>query len=179
MLSTIRHYVSVNTIRMIYYGIFHSIMTYGSKIWGQFLNCHVKRIANLQNKSIRIINFAHFQTTANIYYKSNNILNLANIVKLNNFLLVHDHYHNKLPATLKNIFSYTKDVHSHNTRGSKHHHISLPKVNTKTYGINSIKYQSITFWNSINSKLWNYQLPLQKKLYCKKIVCTFILNNFK
>ena len=178
MLCKIRHYVSVNTIRMVYYGIFHSIMTYGSQIWGQFLNSNVKRIANLQNKSIRIINFAHFRAPANIYYKANNILTLANIVKLNNFLLVHDHYHNKLPTTLKNIFSYTKDIHSHNTRGSKQQHLSLPKVNTQTYGINSIKYQSIILWNSLNSKLWYHQLPLKKKLHCKNLVSTFIINNY-
>ena len=97
---------------------------------------------------------------------------------MNNFLLVHDNYHNKLPTTLKNIFSYTKDIHSHNTRGSKQQHLSLPKVNIQTYGINSIKYQSIIFWNSLNSKLWNHQLPLKKKLYFENLVSTFIINNY-
>lgn len=126
-------------------------MKYGSQIWDQFLNSHIKRITNLQNKSIRIINFSHFRISANIYYKSTNILNLANIVKLNNFLFVHDPYHNKLPATLTNIFSYTKGIHSHNTRGSKQQHISLPKVNTQTYGINSIKYSYLANSGTTNS----------------------------
>ena len=52
-----------------------------------------------------------------MYYKENNIHKI-NVVKLNNFLLAHDHFHNKLPATFKNLFSYTKNIHSHDTRGS-------------------------------------------------------------
>ena len=178
MLSKIRHYVTPNTVRMIYFGIFNSIMIYGSQIWGQFLNPSVKRIVNLQNKSIRIINFADFRAPVNIYYKDNNILKVTDIVKLNNFLLAHDHYHNNLPATFNNLFSYTKNIHSHNTRGSKQQQISLPKVNTQTYGINSIKYQSIKVWNSINKTLSRHELPISKKRHCKKIITKFIINNY-
>merc|ERR1711890_185260 len=42
MLSKIRHYVKHETLLMIYYGIFSSILTYGSIIWGQ-TNSVVKR----------------------------------------------------------------------------------------------------------------------------------------
>ena len=178
MLSKIRHYVPPNTLRMIYFGIFHSIMSYGSQIWGQFLNPSVKKISKLQNRSIRIINFAHFRTPVNMYYKQNNILTLTDIVQLNNFLLVHDHYHNNLPATFNNMFSYTKDLHSHNTRGSNQQHICFPRVNTQTYGINSIKYQSIKIWNTINKTLSIEQLPLKKKSHCKSIIIQHILNNY-
>ena len=178
MLSKVRHYVPLNTLRMIYFGIFHSIMSYGSQIWGQFFNLSVKRISNLQNKSMRIINFAHYRAPVNMYYKQNNILKITDLVQLNNFLLVHDHYHNNLPAILNNMFSYTKDLHLHNTRGSKQQHISFPKVNTQTYGINSIKYQSIKFWNAINKTFSKDQLPFRKKSHCKKLITKYILNNY-
>ena len=178
MLSKIRHYVSPNTLRMIYFGIFNSIMTYGSQIWGQFLNASVKRIVNLQNKSIRLMNFAHFRAPANIYYRASNILKITDIVKLNNFLLAHDHYHNNLPATFCNLFSYTKNIHSYNTRGSNQQQISLPKVNTQTYGINSIKYQSTKDWNIINKSLSAHKFPTKKKNYCKKIITIFFINNY-
>ena len=35
MLSKIRHYVSLNMCRMVYFGIFHSLLTYSCQIWGQ------------------------------------------------------------------------------------------------------------------------------------------------
>ena len=178
MLSKIRHYVSLNTLRMIYFGIFHSIMTYGSQIGGQFLNSNVKRIANLQNKAIRIINFAHFRAHVGMYYQESNVLRFNDIVKLNNFLLAYDHYHNKLPVTFNNLFTYTKNIHTHDTRSSKQQLISLPRVNTNAYGINSITYQSIKTWNIINKTLSRYELPSSKKRYCKNMISKFLINHY-
>ena len=65
MLSKIRHYVSGNTLRTIYYGIFSSLMMYGSIVWGQFTNKNVARITKLQDKVIRIINFANYTDSRN------------------------------------------------------------------------------------------------------------------
>ena len=67
MLSKIRHYVDEKTIRNIYFGIFSSVMTYGSQIWGQFPNSHVKRIEKLQNKALRVINYADFNVTDSFF----------------------------------------------------------------------------------------------------------------
>ena len=41
MLSKIRHYVSKDTLRMIYFGIFSSQLVYASQIWAQTQNRHV------------------------------------------------------------------------------------------------------------------------------------------
>ena len=38
MLCKIRHFVKYDTLCMIYYGIFSSILMYGSQIWGQHNN---------------------------------------------------------------------------------------------------------------------------------------------
>ena len=57
MLSKIRHYVPENTLRSIYFGIFASLLTYASQVWGQFCNKHVSRLHTIQKKAIRIINF--------------------------------------------------------------------------------------------------------------------------
>ena len=55
MLSKIRYYVKKETLRMIYFGIFSSILTYGSQIWGQ-QNAVTKKLQILQNKVLTIIN---------------------------------------------------------------------------------------------------------------------------
>ena len=60
MLSKIRHFVSNHILRNIYFGIFSSIIMYGAQIWGQNHNIHVKWIIKLQEKAIRIINFAEY-----------------------------------------------------------------------------------------------------------------------
>ena len=59
MLCKIRYFVNHHTLRMIYFGIFSSIMTYGSLIWGQY-NRIVDNLQTIQNKALRIMNFQPF-----------------------------------------------------------------------------------------------------------------------
>ena len=68
MLTKIRHFVSNNTLRSIYYGIFSSILTYGCQIWGQTQNKNVNCVIKLQDKAIRIINFVQFNASTKLLY---------------------------------------------------------------------------------------------------------------
>ena len=146
MLSKIRHYVSEITLRNVYFGIFSSLLTYGSQVWGQFSNKYVCRLQRIQNKAVRIINFAKFKVPVTpLYYKSN-ILKFSDQIKLQNFIFVHNSLKGNLPSSLKDSFQITADTHSFNTRGASQFKMKLPKARTM-YGINSIKYQSAAFWN--------------------------------
>jgi len=46
-------YVSINTLKMIYYSYFRSVMTYGLLFWGHFSDSI--KIFSLQKKIIRIM----------------------------------------------------------------------------------------------------------------------------
>ena len=76
MLAKVRHYVTHQTLIMIYYGIFSSHMSYGCQIWGQNANTHIKKISILQNKALRIIHFAPFDTSAKPLFKTSKISQL-------------------------------------------------------------------------------------------------------
>ena len=147
MLSKIRHYVCKDTLRNIYFEIFSSILTYGCNIWGQVQTKHIKRLIQLQNKAIRVINFASYHSPVDPLYKNSKILKICDVIKLQNFVYIHDSINGNLPSSLINIFEPTKQLHIYNTRGASHHQISIPKANTLVYGIRSIKYQSIQFWS--------------------------------
>ena len=70
MLSKIRYYVPKNTQHTIYYGLFSSILTFGSQICIQIHNNNINRIIKLKNKAIRIVKFAHYrESTALLYIK--------------------------------------------------------------------------------------------------------------
>ena len=178
MLAKIRHYVSKNTLRMIYFGIFSSLLTYGSQIWGQLKNKHMKRIENLQNKAIRVINFAKFNAPSNPLYKDSNILKLSDHIKLQNFMFVYDCNKKELPTVLLNNFIPVSNVHSHNTRGALQHKMSVPKVNTQIYGIQSITFQSVNIWNYMVSKFVEKQLHLQSISLCKQVITNYFLDNY-
>ena len=178
MLSKIRHYVSKNTLRMIYFGIFSSLLTYGSQIWGQTKNKHVKRIENLQNKAIRVIHFAKFNAPSNQLYKESRILKLSDHIKLQNFMFVYNCTKKELPTALLNNFNTVSNIHNYNTRGAHQHKMVVPKVNTQLYGIQSITFQSVNFWNFIVSKYRTKELHLQSKSHCKNVVTNFFLENY-
>ena len=146
MLSKIRH-VSDSTLQTIYYGIFSSILTYDCQIWGQIQNKHINRIIKLQDKAVRVINYAHFYESRNPLYVKSKILKFNDNIKLLNFLYVHDSIKGNLPTVLLDSFKPVHNIHNYNTRGAFQNLISLPKINTQVCGLKSVKYQSSKIWN--------------------------------
>ena len=149
MLAKLRHFVSKSTLRNIYFGIFSSLLTYGSQIWGQYVNRNVKRIIKIQNKALKIINFANYCAPTSILYKDSNILKFSDHVTLHNFLYVHDITTRRVPSPLEGTLAFSYDKHNHLTRHSIRNCVELPKSRTIEYGIHSITSQSARSWNSL------------------------------
>ena len=84
---------------MVYYGIFSSILLYGSQIWGQ-QNSIVKKLQVLQNKALRIIHFKPPRTSATPLFKTSRILKVADYVSLQNLLFAHDSLKGNLSFSL-------------------------------------------------------------------------------
>ena len=178
MLAKIRHYVSKATLRNIYFGIFSSILTYGSQVWGQFSNKHICRLQRIQNKAVRIINFAKFRDPSTPLYHKSRILKLSDHIKLQNFIYVHNSLKGNLPLPLKDSFKIAADTYTFNTRGASQNKMVLPKARTQYYGINSIKYQSAAFWNIIVSVFPDEKFHLQSKSICKKIIAKYLIDEY-
>ena len=178
MLSKIRHYVPVDTLRTIYHGIFSSLMSYGSLVWGQFINKNVSRITKLQDKAIRIINFAQFIDSRNPLYKNSKILKFEDHIKVQNCLFIHDCIKGNIPPVLSENIKPTFNVHSYNTRAADQYHISLPKIRTEVYGIKSVSYNSTHVWNILAKQFAVHDLPNKSRLYCKKLITKHYLENY-
>ena len=178
MLSKVRHYVSAETLRKIYYGIFSSLLGYCSIIWGQTSNKNVTRIVRLQNKAIRTINFAHYRHSSSILYKNKKILKFTDLVQLQNFILVHDSLKGSLPTVFHDIFTYIKDKHDYNTRSAKRDKLYPHKINTKVYGTNSVTYQATKTWNKWVSQFPEKKFIDEKKTVLKKFITNHLLNAY-
>ena len=178
MLSKIRHYVSKATLRSIYFGIFSSLLTYGSQVWGQFSNVNIRRLQKIQNKAIRIINFATYREPVTpLYYKSN-ILKLTDHVKIQNIIYVLNSLKGDLPLALKDSFKTAAEVYTYTTRSASQYKIILPKVRTQNYGINSIKYRSAACWNAIVTAFPNDKFHLKSKSVCIKHVSNYFVDTY-
>ena len=147
MLAKIQYYVSKQTLRSIYFGIFSSVLIYGSQIWGLIRSNHFIRLERLQNKAIKIINFANFRDPILPLYKSSKILKLSDNTKLLNFMYVLDDINHNIPPALENTFHLIANSHDYSTRRSVQSNVSAPAVRTTIYGLNSIKFQSYKDWN--------------------------------
>ena len=179
MLSKIRHYVSVTTLRNIYFGIFSSLLTYGSQIWGQFNNKHICRLQRIQNKALRIINFSNFSDPSTPLYHKSEILKISDHVKLQNFLFVHNALKGDIPLPLNNYFQIAAESYPINTRGASQHKLLLPKARTQNYGINSIKYRSTAFWNYMVSLIPEEKFHLQSRYVCKKSITKYLIDTYQ
>ena len=142
---------------------------YESQIWGQIENSTVKRIIRLQNKALRVINFAHFYASSDIFYKNSKILKFSDNIKLLNLFFIYDNLRSKLPLVLNKILKLTYRSINYNTRNSDKR-LTLPKVKTTIYGLNSIEYKCISLWNRLVSAFPNRNFELISKNALKKML---------
>ena len=102
LLAKIRHLVSKNLLRAIYFATFESHFWYGCLMWGQKHSQEFKSIATIQNKGLQILNFKEPLEQSSTLYKNSKISKLIDIIKLNNILFVYDQINNNLPKTFEN-----------------------------------------------------------------------------
>ena len=150
-------------------------MTYGSQVWGQFLNQHILRLTKIQNKAIRIINFANYQDDPTPLYKKSRILKFSDHVKLDNIIYVHNSLRANLPTPLRDSFNLAPE--STTTRGALMHKLVLPKVRT-LYGLNSVTYRSTAAWNYILSVLPHSKVQSVSKATCKENINEYFINSY-
>ena len=67
---------------------------------------------------------------------------------------------------------------SGDTRNATQKYLSLPLTNTNKYGINSIKYQSISAWNMFINEFQNLDIPSLSKYQCKKQIKNYLINQY-
>ena len=175
MLSKIRHFVDSDTLRMIYYGIFSSILTYTSQIWGQHERI-VNKLQILQNKALRVMYFCTPRSSANPLFKDSKILKLADFILLQNILFVHENLRNKLPASLSDKFTFTNTGNS--TRNVRNNQLNSLKTRTILYGSKSIESRCIDNWNSVNDHFHDLKLQDKSRAYCKEIVAKLLIDRY-
>ena len=177
MLSKIRHYVTPESLRSIYFAIFSSLMTYGAHVWAQNPSQIIKRVMKLQDKSLRIINFANYHEPTSKLYAKSRILKFEDQIKLNNFLHVYDSINRITPPSLQDIFVYQNATHIHDTRTSAQSCVTLPKTHTLTFGIKSITGQAARAWNYFHMNSQK-NLNTLSRTVCKETILENILLSY-
>ena len=143
LLAKLMHQVSSSLLKAIYFALSNSHLHYAAQVWGQGSNNVVDMIKRTRNKSLQIISFKHRTEASNSLYANHKILKLQNIITLNNYLFIYYKLCDNLPNAFSNYSKVLKNQHRHNTTSSNLFTLNVTRVNTETYGSNSIKIKAI------------------------------------
>ena len=148
IISRLRHFVPLKTLLSIYNSLISPYISYGLIAWGQSSKSHLDRILVLQKRVVRLVYFLPFRTHAIPYFAQSNILPITMLYfKLSSILML-DITTNSAPHNICNLFTFTQDIHQHNTRSasSGNYYINHSRLN---HHKNSFSIVGAKIWNSI------------------------------
>ena len=136
----IRHYVSSETLKLLYYSLFYLFLSYGIPTWGLTHPITFDSLFRVQKKVIRAITFSgKFDSSSPLFY-SFKILKLPDVHKLKLFCFVFKcrNYFSLKP--FDDYFIPLFSIHEHNTRQSFRGDLFVPRINTTQYSKRTAKY---------------------------------------
>ena len=151
IISKLRYNVPLNISLQVYYAIFYSYLNIGCNVWGFTSEKNTKDIQTLQNKCVRIMTFAPFNSNTDQSFIDLGLLKVREVIKMNQLKVVYDFYDKKLPDDLMSLFVLSSNIHSTNQvlNSALNNLIHIPGYDTVTYGKNSIKYHCAKLWNDL------------------------------
>ena len=163
----LRHYIPLNTLRIVYFSLVQSHLQYSLINWGRANNVTLHPLEIMQNKIIRASLFCHKRTLIGNLYVNFHVLKLSDLIKLEYVKFMYRFENNLLPVSFKKYFTNLDCIHAYDTRSKQKSKYFLPRYRTN-YGKKSLQYFGIKLWSEFLKKLNVYLTYLLKK-YIKTI----------
>ena len=147
VISRIRHFSNLNTLKLIYYALVYPYLIYGNLIWGNTYKSRIQKLVNIQKKIVRLMTFKSYFDNSEPIFKDLQILSLPKINEyLTGLFMVRYFYLQNLPEIFENYFVSNKEIHNYNTRSSS----LLHKISNKTnYRAHTLANKGILVWNNL------------------------------
>ena len=145
IISKLRHLLSPNEIKNIYYSYVQSHLLYGIIIWGNAKNSSLNNINKLLYKCSALMTFSTKKTGVKKLLELH-ILDIHQLYTLETCKLIYKFTNNNLPRNLMSLFQLTSSHHTHGTRNAKHNSLTLPMATSnKTKSL--ITFSGPQNWN--------------------------------
>ena len=105
LLTKLRHFVPRKLLHNLYNAQIQPFLDYCTLVWSTTSKTHFKEISDMQNKSIRIINFCKPYHETALLYTTSNLLPLSSNINFSSGKLIWKYFNNKLPEATTKIFS--------------------------------------------------------------------------
>ena len=116
MFFKIRHYVSSDTLKLPYYSLFYSFISYGIVVWGLTHPTILDCLFRLQKRAVRATSFKDIYAHSNPLFYKLKLLKLFDIDTLNLLSLVYECQNNQSVQPFDDYFTPLYSVHNYNTR---------------------------------------------------------------
>ena len=110
MLNQLKHVLHSKHLKMLYYAIFNSHLSYGCLLWANTKKSNLKKLQKLQNKAIKAVNHGKKTSFINI-----GILNIDNMYTQALCKFMHRVINNKISNTIQSFFILIRNVHRNHT----------------------------------------------------------------
>ena len=137
---------------MLYHTLVQPHLAYGLPLWGSTFKTYLSKLQILQNKALRIITKSNWRTPITPKFRNLKILKIADLYTFELAKLMHQYYNNSLPPCFSDFFCPLSAIHERSTTSKTNNNLHLPKFSTCRCQ-QSIKYQGVKIWNSLNSEL--------------------------
>ena len=171
ILSKIRHFVDISTLKTLYYSLLHPHLNYCLTAWGAAPNSTLKPLIVFQKKVLRIMTFSKFDHPSTDLFLKLDILPLGQLYNLNVSILMYKTHHNLITGRYK--LTPVDNIHTYNTRFSKNKNY-YHSHNKTNLGLSTFTAQGVKFWSKL--PIETKQLPLH--LYKKKLK-QYLINSLK
>jgi len=146
----LRHYVSIKTLKSIYYSLIYPYLSYAILSWGCTYKTNLEKIRTIQDKTIRCMFFCNPREHAPPFYNLLDLLMFDNIFRLKSALFTYQIINSKsdIPYVFTNMLKLVSEQHSCNTRYASKRNVVRPRVNTN-YGKFTFEFSTSKIWEEI------------------------------
>ena len=109
------------------------------------------RLFSLQKTALRLMTFSNPLSHSKPLFAALDIAEIKELLFISNILLIFKTLNGLAPINISSTLDLCYASHSYATRISTLKFLQRPEVRTSHYGLNSIRYQSIICWNSLQS----------------------------
>ena len=151
IISKLRYNTRLDICLQVYYAIFYSYLIYGCNVWGFTSEENINAIQVLQNKCLRIMTFAPYNSNVDQSFLDLKLLKVREVIKSQQLKVAYDFHDKSLPDNLMDLFRLSSNVHTTNQtlNSALNNLIHIPKINTVSYGSHSIRYHCAKLWNQM------------------------------
>lgn len=153
-------------LRNLYFALVYPHLLYGIELYANTCKSFLTKLLTLNNKLLRILQFAKIEAPVLSLYASFNILPLNLLFQRQLLLFMYKFLYCRelIPRAFHNYFILNVQVHNHDTRSKSDLHLSHCRT---SFGKRCLQFQASQLWNSIplNLKIKSTEVMFKTRIY--------------